>query len=80
MSTDAAGSTGVPGADASPFQGTGAWAAAGAPYRWRWAAFALWAAAGLQMLTFALAFLLRRKASPAAQDWPAGSHDGEAGT
>ena len=41
MSTDAAGRTGVPGADASPFRGTGAWAAAGAPYRWRWAAFAV---------------------------------------
>ena len=64
MSTDAAGSTGVPDADASHGQGTGAWAAAGAPYRWRWAAFAVVLVA----------------ASRAAQDWPAGAHDGEAGT
>lgn len=40
----------------------------------------LWAAADLQILTFALAFLLPRKATRAAQDWPAGSHDGETGT
>lgn len=75
MSTDTAGSTG--GRARTPVP-AGEWA--------RWAAFTatlrqtLWAAAGLQILTFALAFLLPRKATRAAQDWPAGSHDGETGT
>jgi hypothetical protein len=40
----------------------------------------LWAAAGLQLLTFALAFLLPRKAAPATQSRPASPHDGKAGT
>jgi EmrB/QacA subfamily drug resistance transporter len=40
----------------------------------------LWAVAGLQLLTFALAFLLPRRAAPAVQGHPASSHDGKAGT
>jgi hypothetical protein len=40
----------------------------------------LWVVAGLQLLTFALAFLLPRRAAPATQGHPASSHDAKAGT